>query len=104
MGIDQLIQVKSRMWTHVPGTLAVDIYPVIHKPCFMCSSTFILRTPKEMIIIDPGGDRLETEHTRQLVSNIAEEKGLPVFIFLTHRHIDHILSMPVRRTGNRRGK
>jgi glyoxylase-like metal-dependent hydrolase (beta-lactamase superfamily II) len=104
MGIDQLIQVKSRMWTHVPGTLAVDIYPVIHKPCFMCSSTLILRTPKEMIIIDPGGDRLETEHTRQLVSNIAEEKGLPVFIFLTHRHIDHILSMPVRRTENRRGK
>ncbi|MBP1747928.1 MAG: beta-lactamase domain protein [Deltaproteobacteria bacterium] len=93
--MNQLIQVKSRTWTHIPGTLAVDIYPVIHKPCFMCSSTFVLRTPKEIIIIDPGGDRMETERTGQLVSNIAKEKGLPVFIFLTHCHIDHILSMPV---------
>ena len=95
MGTNQLIQVKSKTWTHIPGTLAVELYPVIHKPCFMCSSTFVLRTPKEIIIIDPGGDRLETERTGKLASNIAKEEGLPVFIFLTHCHIDHILSMPV---------
>src|SRR5512136_1490711 len=95
MGTNQLIQVKSKTWTHIPGTLAVELYPAIRKPCFMCSSTFVLRTPKEIIIIDPGGDRLETERTGKLASNIAKEEGLPVFIFLTHCHIDHILSMPV---------
>ena len=95
MATNQPVALASRAWTHVPGTRAVEIYPIIHKPCFMCSSTFVLKTPREIIVIDPGGDRMETRQTRELVSAVAKEEGLPVFIFLTHCHIDHVLSVHV---------
>ncbi|MEI6152929.1 MAG: MBL fold metallo-hydrolase [Deltaproteobacteria bacterium] len=82
---------QSNTWTRVPGTFEVDIYPIIRKPSIVCSSTFILKSPENIVIIDPGGDRFQFEQIRHVVMQLLSEKKLPVFIFITHCHHDHFL-------------
>ncbi|MCX5816136.1 MAG: hypothetical protein NTX75_07825 [Proteobacteria bacterium] len=77
---------QPNSWTRVPGTFEVDIYPIIRKPSIVCSSTSILKTPRQMIIIDPGGDVSQIEHIRRIVMQVLREGALSVYIFLTHCH------------------
>ncbi|MCX5808841.1 MAG: MBL fold metallo-hydrolase [Proteobacteria bacterium] len=84
---------QPNTWTRVPGTFEVDIYPIIRKPSIICSSTSILKTPRQMIIVDPGGDVSQIEYIRRIVMQVLREGALPVYIFLTHCHTDHFLAM-----------
>jgi hypothetical protein len=58
---------QPNTWTRVPGTFEVDIYPIIHKPSITCSSTFVLRSPENIVIIDPGGDKSQLEQIRDVI-------------------------------------
>ena len=82
-------------WIAVPGTKGVLFYPLIRKPSVTCSNTFIIKSPRFFIIIDPGTDLEQIEHTRKVVLLEQPERFLPVFIFLTHCHIDHFLAAPL---------
>lgn len=85
---------ESSVWTAVPGTKAVDIYPILRKPSIVCSSTFVLKTPKEIIIIDPGGDPAQVGEVNGVVAPLLSRGALPVYVFLTHCHVDHFVSTP----------
>lgn len=58
-----------------------------------CSNTFIIKSPRFFIVIDPGTDIEQIEHVRQVVMSQQGERFIPVFIFLTHCHVDHFLAV-----------
>ena len=86
-------QPEPYKWSAVPGTYDVEIYPMIRKPSVTCSNTFIIRSPRLFIVIDPGTDFEQIEHARRAVMSKQTDELIPVFIFLTHCHIDHFLAV-----------
>lgn len=80
-------------WTPVPGTDNVEIYHIVRKPSVLCSNTYIIKAPELFIVIDPGTDPEQIEHGRQVVLEKRQGKAIPVFLFLTHCHIDHFLAV-----------
>ena len=92
-GYTATLVLQSNTWTDLPGTSDVRIYPIIRKASITCSSTMILKTSRQIIIIDPGGDVSQVEHIRRVVEEARGQRELPVYIFLTHCHVDHFLAM-----------
>lgn len=86
MGPYQIYVLKDRVWQPLPGDDTTDIYPLIRKPDVTCSNSFMLRTNRELILIDIGGTDAQAEEIRSL---LAEEGDLPLYILLTHSHGDH---------------
>jgi glyoxylase-like metal-dependent hydrolase (beta-lactamase superfamily II) len=86
-------QPEPYTWVTVPETYDVQIYPIIRKPSVTCSNTFIIKSPRLFIVIDPGTDMEQIEHVRQVVMSQQGERSIPVFIFLTHCHVDHFLAV-----------
>jgi glyoxylase-like metal-dependent hydrolase (beta-lactamase superfamily II) len=80
-------------WTPVPGTDNVEIYHIVRKPSVLCSNTYIIKVPELFIVIDPGTDREQIEHGRQVILEKRQGQSVPVFLFLTHCHIDHFLAV-----------
>jgi glyoxylase-like metal-dependent hydrolase (beta-lactamase superfamily II) len=83
---------EQNKWSIVPGSNSIEIYPLIRKPCVTCSNTFILKSDWYIIIIDPGAELEQIEQIRRIISPHLKEKQRPVYIFLTHCHIDHFLA------------
>ncbi|VBB45099.1 hypothetical protein TRIP_B350199 [uncultured Desulfatiglans sp.] len=81
-------------WFDVPGCADVKIFPVIRKPCVICSNAYILKTGLYIIIIDPGALLDQIIYIRNIISKFLVWQHFPVFIFLTHCHIDHFLAAP----------
>lgn len=86
--------ITSEVWTVVPGTADVRIYPIIRKPSCVCCNTYILATPRMIIVLDPGADRGQIEVVRQTLLPLIKKRALPIYIFLTHCHIDHYIGVP----------
>jgi glyoxylase-like metal-dependent hydrolase (beta-lactamase superfamily II) len=86
--------IESEIWQNIPGTAAVQLYPIVRKPSIISSSSFIFRTPSEIVILDPGGDPEQVEHIEAVVKQALMEEDLPVIVCLTHTHIDHFYAMP----------
>jgi glyoxylase-like metal-dependent hydrolase (beta-lactamase superfamily II) len=84
---------ENNKWSAVPGSKSVEIYPLIRKPCVTCSNTFILKSDKYIIIIDPGAELEQIEQIRRIILPLQKERYRPVFIFFTHCHIDHFLAV-----------
>jgi glyoxylase-like metal-dependent hydrolase (beta-lactamase superfamily II) len=47
------------------------------------------------MVIDPGGDDQQIQNIHETISGLIHEKPRPVFIYLTHCHIDHCLKTSV---------
>ncbi len=80
-------------WSPIPGTGGIEIYPVIRKPSVICSNSFIIKFPSFIMIIDPGADPEQIERIRSVVRRLKEDLDRPVYILLTHCHIDHCLAV-----------
>ncbi len=80
-------------WTAVPGTKNVDIYHIVRKPSVLCSNTYIIKAPDLFVVIDPGTDPEQIAHGRQVILEKRQGQVIPVFLFLTHCHIDHFLAV-----------
>ena len=83
------MQVSNDIWEPVPGTSKVEILPLVNKPTIVTSNAYVLRTPFEIIIVDPGASTEQTEKISATVSDLVTEKPRPVFVVLTHAHQDH---------------
>jgi glyoxylase-like metal-dependent hydrolase (beta-lactamase superfamily II) len=81
-------------WTDLPGCRQVRLYAVLRKPSITCSSTFIIQTPKLVIVLDPGADEAQVEHVGTVIASLFGHGALPLYLFLTHSHVDHLLAMP----------
>jgi glyoxylase-like metal-dependent hydrolase (beta-lactamase superfamily II) len=80
---------EGNVWQRVPGTAAVDIFPIITKPSIVSSNCYILAGPQAIVIIDPGASPEQTKHISHLVSGALARSQRPVLVFLTHCHQDH---------------
>lgn len=84
-------------WQPVPGAPGAAIYPLIRKTDTISSNSYLIATPDAIILIDPGGLAEQADRLAQVTGECRKIKDRPVFIILTHAHIDHfagILTTP----------
>jgi glyoxylase-like metal-dependent hydrolase (beta-lactamase superfamily II) len=79
----------SLSWQPVPGAPGAQIYPFIRKIDTTSSNSYLFQTDDVIILIDPGGVAEQSEHLALVIEEIREERDRPVFVFLTHAHLDH---------------
>jgi glyoxylase-like metal-dependent hydrolase (beta-lactamase superfamily II) len=65
------------------------IYPLIRKIDVISSNSYLISTSDVILLIDPGGLSGQGEHLSGIIADCRVEKDRPVFVFLTHAHIDH---------------
>jgi len=83
----------SRAWQPLPGAGQASIYPYIRKVDTVSSNSYLIRTPDALILIDPGGLSDQLEHMTEVIQEIRQQQDLPLFVFLTHIHCDHFISV-----------
>ena len=83
----------SLTWQPVPGAPGALIYPLIRKIDVISSNSYIITTPDVILILDPGGVPAQAEQLSRLIETCREERDRPVFVFLTHSHVDHFLGI-----------
>ncbi|MEI8171963.1 MAG: MBL fold metallo-hydrolase [Deltaproteobacteria bacterium] len=84
----------NRQWQSVAGTRHVRIYPYLRKPDVLSSNTFLIETPEQLTLIDPGAMEDQSREIETIVRNLFLEKPRAVLIYLTHCHIDHAFHVP----------
>jgi glyoxylase-like metal-dependent hydrolase (beta-lactamase superfamily II) len=73
----------------VPGTRDVTIHPYLCKIDIMSSNSYILSSPGQIALIDPGGAQSQMECLEEAIELLTDELPRPVVVYLTHVHIDH---------------
>jgi glyoxylase-like metal-dependent hydrolase (beta-lactamase superfamily II) len=83
------MKIEANEWQKVPGTSAVEFFPIITKPSIVSSNCYIFAGPNAIVIIDPGASSEQTKQISQIVSKSLAASWRPVWVFLTHCHQDH---------------
>jgi glyoxylase-like metal-dependent hydrolase (beta-lactamase superfamily II) len=83
------IQLINHQWNPFPHRNGYSIFPAFRKFDIFCSNSFIVQTPHQIIVIDPGGEDRQINLIAETVQGAIRENPRPVFIYLTHCHIDH---------------
>jgi glyoxylase-like metal-dependent hydrolase (beta-lactamase superfamily II) len=89
--------VTPLVWQPFPGADGARIFPLIRKIDTVSSNSYLIATPDVLILIDPGGLADQAEQLALVISECRREQDRPVFVFLTHAHIDHftgVLAVP----------
>ena len=86
-------QLESLTWQQVPGAPDAAIYPLIRKIDTISSNSYLIATPDAILLIDPGGLSGQVEQLSRVIGECRAEKDRPLFVFLTHAHIDHFLGV-----------
>jgi glyoxylase-like metal-dependent hydrolase (beta-lactamase superfamily II) len=73
----------------VPGTRDVAIYPYLCKIDIMSSNSYLLSSPQQIALIDPGGSQSQMECLEEEIKILQDDLLRPVVVYLTHVHIDH---------------
>ena len=77
------------VWQPIPGADGARIYPLIRKIDTISSNSYLIETPDVILLIDPGGLAEQAEQLALVISECRRERDRPVFVLLTHAHIDH---------------
>jgi glyoxylase-like metal-dependent hydrolase (beta-lactamase superfamily II) len=85
------MDMQPAQWHQVPGVEGVRIYPCVRKPDVISSNSILLRYPRHLLVIDPGGRPEQTQSLVELVRESIQGEDVPVRILLTHCHVDHSL-------------
>ncbi len=83
----------SHVWQPVPGVDGAECYPLIRKIDTVSSNSYLIRTPDALLLIDPGGLSEQADHLASVIEECRKERFLPLFVFLTHAHVDHFFSI-----------
>ncbi len=73
----------------VPGTRNVTIYPYLRKIDLMSSNSYLLSSPGQIALIDPGGMESQINRLEEEIQILQDELSRPLVVYLTHVHIDH---------------
>ncbi|MEE9911017.1 MAG: MBL fold metallo-hydrolase [Deltaproteobacteria bacterium] len=87
----------NRVWQPLPGASRAEIYPYLRKPDLLSSNSCLMRTPEQIILIDPGALPAQSADLGRVLRDCDQERSRPVMIYLTHCHIDHSLQLGVHR-------
>ena len=80
-------------WQCIPGAADANLYPFTRKVDTVSANSYVIATPDQLVVIDPGGLREQTDHLIEVVRVAREGDDLPVFVYLTHAHVDHSLEV-----------
>ncbi len=80
-------------WQPVPGDDHAEVFPHIRKVNTNSSNSYIISTPFQIILIDPGGYAGQIDVLATEIERIRTAHPRPVFIYLTHTHFDHFVVM-----------
>lgn len=78
-------------WQAVSGTNGIKIYPIIKKPSFNTSNSFLLSTDENILLVDSGADPEQMEDIKSIIRGQQQIHHRPVLVLLTHCHVDHWL-------------
>jgi glyoxylase-like metal-dependent hydrolase (beta-lactamase superfamily II) len=85
-------------WQSIEGE-NFSFYPLYHKTSDLLScNSYLFRFPKCCMVIDPGGTKQHFNEIYELLEENKIDGGLPVFIFITHCHFDHVKSLHITPT------
>jgi glyoxylase-like metal-dependent hydrolase (beta-lactamase superfamily II) len=87
--LTRAVDASPAEWSPVPGTSGVELHSLINKPSLLTSNAFLLRTPFELIVIDPGASDEQKDKINQILMAELNDQARPVLIMLTHCHHDH---------------
>jgi glyoxylase-like metal-dependent hydrolase (beta-lactamase superfamily II) len=76
-------------WQPVPGADGARVYPLIRKIDTISSNSYLIATPDVLLLIDPGGIAEQADQLALVIGECRREQDRPVFVLLTHAHIDH---------------
>jgi glyoxylase-like metal-dependent hydrolase (beta-lactamase superfamily II) len=79
----------SLLWQPVPGAPGAQVYPFIRKIDTISSNSYLIQTDDIILLIDPGGIAEQSAQLAWVIEEIREDNDRPVFVFLTHAHVDH---------------
>jgi glyoxylase-like metal-dependent hydrolase (beta-lactamase superfamily II) len=82
---------ENQRWQPVPGDGHAEIFPYIRKVDTNSSNSYIISTPTQIILIDPGGISEQMDVLASEIEKICTINPRPVFIYLTHTHVDHFV-------------
>ena len=86
-------QLVPIIWQQLPGASRAEIYPYIRKVDVISSNSYLIRTPDAILLIDPGGLTDQAEMLASVIAGCRAERDRPVFVILTHAHVDHFNGM-----------
>ena len=73
----------------VQGARNVTIHPYLRKIDLMSCNSYLLSSPRQIALIDPGGMENQINFLEDEVQILQDELHRPVVVYLTHVHIDH---------------
>jgi glyoxylase-like metal-dependent hydrolase (beta-lactamase superfamily II) len=76
-------------WQAVPGSRALEIFPMLSRPGIVSSNCFIVSAPTVILVVDPGARPEQTRQINEVVTAALAATERPVLLFLTHCHQDH---------------
>jgi glyoxylase-like metal-dependent hydrolase (beta-lactamase superfamily II) len=82
-----------RRWHRIGGTADAFVFPITGKPSITNSNAFVLKTPRTVVVIDPGADHGQAALVSDLVREARSERKRAFLLFLTHAHLDHFLNV-----------
>jgi glyoxylase-like metal-dependent hydrolase (beta-lactamase superfamily II) len=82
----------------VPGTRDVTLYPYLRKVDFISSNSYILSSPEQISLIDPGSTESQLNLLDEVIQMLQEDLLRPVFVYLTHVHLDHWYQLTQEKT------
>ena len=83
------MKIEANVWQKVPGTLSVEIFPIIPKANCVSSNCYIVSAPDALVVVDPGASAEQTRQISRILTDALIVSQRPVLIFLTHCHQDH---------------
>lgn len=90
---DGSAELVSASWQPLPGVTGAEIYPYIRKVDNISSNSYLIRTSDAILLIDPGGLVEQADMLARLIAESRETGHQPVYILLTHAHIDHFIGI-----------
>jgi glyoxylase-like metal-dependent hydrolase (beta-lactamase superfamily II) len=84
---------QNQVWQPLPGIRQAEIYPYLRKPDLLSSNSCVIRTPRQILLIDAGALAAQTADLNRILAECQRERTRPVVVYLTHCHLDHSLEV-----------
>ncbi len=98
------MQLENEVWQKIPNTRSAWIYPFIRKPSITGSNTYIIRSGRNLLVIDPGADPAQMEKVRDILSGEVTGPDHRIILIAGHIHVDHmyfgLVDRQLRRIGS----
>ena len=95
------MHLENEIWQKIPGSVSTWIYPLIRKPSITGSNTYIIRSGRYLIVIDPGAIPDQMVKTKDILKKEISNPDHLIILVAGHIHIDHMyLGMTDRELRN----